>query len=61
MNDIIVFSLNPAEHVKHVRMVLERLREYKLYANPAKCCFNTTLVEFLGFVIRVDSMKIDKS
>ena len=59
--NIIVFSLNPAEHVKHVRIVLERLREYKLYANLVKCYFNTMLVEFLGFVVRVNSMKIDKS
>ena len=25
IDDIIVFSLNPAEHAKHVRIVLERL------------------------------------
>ena len=32
LDDIIVFSATPAEHVKHVHTILEVLRKHKLYA-----------------------------
>ena len=42
-------------------MVLERLREYKLYANLSKYIFYTTGINFLGFIISVNRVLIDKS
>ena len=32
LDDVIVFSVTPAEHVKHVRTILDILRKHKLYA-----------------------------
>jgi len=60
MDDIMVFSENPVDHSKHVRMVLERLRKFQLYANPAKCSFNTTSVEFLGFVVDTNGVRMEE-
>jgi len=42
-------------------MVLERLREYKLYINLKKCSFYITSINFLGFIISVDRVLIKKS
>jgi hypothetical protein len=32
IDDILVFSKNEEEHVEHLRLVLQKLREHKLYA-----------------------------
>ena len=42
-------------------MVLERLWEYKLYANLRKYIFYTTSINFLGFVVSINKVSIDKS
>ncbi|CEG84711.1 hypothetical protein RMATCC62417_18472 [Rhizopus microsporus] len=49
LDDILIFSKTEEEHRKHLRLVLEKLRENKLYANPKKCTFNKSEVEFLGY------------
>ena len=42
-------------------MVLERLREYELYMNLSKYMFYATSINFLGFVVSVNRVLIDKS
>jgi len=42
-------------------MVLDRLRKYELFANPAKCQFMVKEVEFLGFIIGVNGISMDPS
>ena len=42
-------------------MVLERLREYKLYVNLSKCIFYITSIDFLGFVVSINKILINKS
>ncbi|KAG1122709.1 hypothetical protein G6F38_014011 [Rhizopus arrhizus] len=49
LDDILIFSKTQEDHYKHLRLVMQRLRENKLYANPKKCVFNRTEVEFLGY------------
>ena len=61
LDDIMVFSENPTDHVAHVREVLRRLREYKLYSKLSKCEFHRSTVEFLGFVITPEGVEMDKS
>lgn len=59
LDDILIFSQDQAAHVKHVRAVLQRLREYKLYAKLSKCRFHTQRVEFLGFVVTPKGVAMD--
>jgi len=61
LNDIIVYSNDYKAHTYHVRMVLERLREYELYINLKKCTFYTTSINFLGFIVSVNGVSIEKS
>lgn len=51
LDDILIFSKNDEEHANHVRMVLQRLREHKLYAKMSKCAFFQSEIEFLGHVV----------
>jgi hypothetical protein len=37
IDDILIYSKSEAEHVKHLRIVLQRLRDHKLYAMFSKC------------------------
>ncbi|KAG5727064.1 hypothetical protein E4T56_gene20328 [Termitomyces sp. T112] len=64
LDDIIIFSENPAQHDAHVREVLRRLREADLFLKPEKCRFRTTEVDYLGLKISpgrvgMDPVKVD--
>ncbi|RYP44155.1 hypothetical protein DL768_009354 [Monosporascus sp. mg162] len=59
LDDILIYSRDEAEHQQHVRSVLERLRQWGLYANPDKCVFHTKKVTFLGFVISPEGISMD--
>jgi hypothetical protein len=39
IDDILIYSKNAEEHAKHLRIVLTRLREHRLYAKFSKCAF----------------------
>jgi hypothetical protein len=58
-DDILIFSKTRAEHLEHVRMVLETLRRHKLYAKASKCQFGRSSVGFLGHVISELGVAVD--
>jgi hypothetical protein len=39
IDDILIYSKNKEEHAEHLRIVLQRLREHKLYSKFSKCEF----------------------
>ena len=47
IDDILVYSKDAWEHEQHLRIVLETLREKKLYAKLSKCDFWLKKVSFL--------------
>jgi len=51
LDDILVFSKNREEYVKHVRWVMERLREKELRLKLLKCEFFKHKVPFLGSIV----------
>ena len=51
IDDILIYSKCKKEHVEHLRMVLEILRERKLYAKFSKCEFWLDSMSFLGHVV----------
>jgi hypothetical protein len=51
IDDILVFSKKEEEHEEHLRLVLEKLREHKLYGKFSKCEFWLKEVTFLGHVL----------
>ena len=64
LNDIVVFSKQHKYHTEHVRMVLQKLQEFKLYIKLSKCVFDAAEIDFLGFVVNqtrivIESSKID--
>ncbi|KAJ3700836.1 hypothetical protein LUZ61_004541 [Rhynchospora tenuis] len=59
IDDILVYSRNSEEHATHLRMVLERLREHKLYAKFSKCDFWMNQISFLGHTISQEGLAVD--
>ena len=51
IDDIVIFSKNLTEHLKHLSLVLERLRQQKLYAKRSKCTFAQDEIEYVGFIV----------
>ena len=61
IDDILIFSKNEEEHAEHLRIVLQRLREHKLYAKFSKCDFWLKKVQFLGHIISDKGISVDPS
>src|SRR5262249_43465071 len=59
LDDILIYSKNLEEHERHVRQVLEILRQNKLYAKLSKCEFFRSRVNFLGHVVSEDGVTVD--
>ena len=59
LDDILVFSRTKEEHEDHLQRVCERLREAELYAKPSKCQFFQQEIEFLGFIIGTQGIRMD--
>jgi hypothetical protein len=61
IDDILIYSKSKAEHVKHLRIVLQRLRDHKLYAKFSKCEFWLDSVKFLVHAISKKGISVDPS
>ncbi len=61
LNDILIFFIEKTDHVDHVKQILKRLRKFKLYASLKKCEFFITKVNFLEFVIFIESVLMNSS
>ena len=59
IDDILVYSKSEDEHAKHLRFVLQTLRDYRLYAKFLKCEFWLEQVAFLGHVVSKDGIQVD--
>jgi hypothetical protein len=57
----LVYSKNEEEHEKHLRIILQQLRDHQLYAKFSKCAFWLKEVPFLGHVISVEGIVVDSS
>ncbi|KAL5764427.1 hypothetical protein ACOSQ2_017021 [Xanthoceras sorbifolium] len=59
IDDILIYSQSPEEHDRHLRIVLQTLREKKLYAKFSKCEFWLNEIAFLGHVVSVKGITAD--
>jgi hypothetical protein len=58
LDDVLIYSDTPDHHNEHVSLVLQRLRENGLYAKLEKCVFDVDWVEFCGYVIGKDGIRM---
>jgi hypothetical protein len=58
MDDLLIYAKTAEEHDEIVREVLGRLQKHKLAVSPEKCVWRVTEVEFLGYIIGRDGIKM---
>ena len=58
-DDILVFSKSVDKHREHLSQVLPLLREHQMYAQPSKCKFFQSEIEYLGHLIGADGISVD--
>jgi Reverse transcriptase (RNA-dependent DNA polymerase) len=51
IGDILIFNRTAEDHLRHVELILARLRQHQLFAKRSKCEFNRASLPFLGHVL----------
>jgi predicted aspartyl protease len=59
LDDILIYSTDRAQHERHVRQVLQRLRDAGLYAKIQKCEFFMEETTFLGIIVGKNGLRMD--
>ncbi|XP_062112214.1 transposon Ty3-I Gag-Pol polyprotein isoform X1 [Humulus lupulus] len=60
-DDILIYSKTGEDHRRHLRLVLQRLRDHCFYAKGSKCKFFQTTIDYLGHLISAQGVQADPS
>jgi len=58
-DDILIYSHSWAEHLQHVKAVLQQMRDHRLFAKRSKCSFGESSVAYLGHIISAQGVAMD--
>ncbi len=58
LDDILIYSSSLEEHMQHVRLVLNKLREHELYVKLSKCSMFQSSIEFLGYNVGQEGLSM---
>jgi hypothetical protein len=56
-NNILIYFKLKEDHYAYVRIIIKRLKKYKLYIKFNKCFFDVEEIEFLKFIIDIIKVK----
>jgi hypothetical protein len=59
LDDILIFTNSQEEHRRITCLVLDRMREHKLYLQPDKCEFEKVRIEYLSIIISHNKVEMD--
>ena len=59
LNNILIYSETEKNHEKHVKKVLRRFQEKKLYLKSEKCEFHKQQIEYLKHIIITEKLKMN--
>jgi hypothetical protein len=58
IDDILIFSWTEEDHFLHVKLILERQRQHKIFSKLSKCEFNRASLPFIGHVVGQNGVEI---
>src|SRR5436190_23422489 len=59
LNDILIYSENEKEHEEHVKKILKKLQEKKLYLKLKKCEFHKQQVKYLEHIVTTKKLEMN--
>ena len=59
LNDILIYFKNEKDYEKHVKEVLRKFQEKKLYLKLKKCEFHKQQVEYLKHIITIKKLEMN--
>jgi hypothetical protein len=59
LNNILIYFKPKEDYYTYIKIIIKRLRKYKLYTKLSKYFFNIKKVKFLGFIIGFIRVKPD--
>ena len=57
LDDIIIFSKNEVEHLKHIEIIFQKLKAAGLKLKESKCDFFKREIHYLGHLILVEGIQ----
>ena len=57
LDDIIIFSKNEEDHIKHIEIIFRKLKKVDLKLKESKCDFFKKEIHYLGHLILVNSIQ----
>jgi hypothetical protein len=61
VGDILIFSQTAEDHLRHVKLILARLRQHQLFAKRSKSEFNGASLPFLSHVVGPGGVEMQQS
>lgn len=58
LDDVIVFSRSITDHHHHLSQLADRLKTHNLFARASKCCFYQQEVEYLGYFVGANTLRV---
>ncbi|KAH0661560.1 hypothetical protein KY284_026491 [Solanum tuberosum] len=59
IDDILIFSKSEDDHMNHLKIVLQVLKDHQLYAKFSKCEFWLRSVSFLGHIVSSEGIEVN--
>ena len=57
LDDIIIFSKTPQQHLSHIRQVFEKLKSANLSMKQSKCSFFSQEIQYLGYILAATGIR----
>ncbi len=57
LDDILIYSKSPEEHLQHLDQVFAVLQAHKLQVKLKKCAFGKSSIDFLGYLVTAEGIK----
>ena len=59
LDDILIFSDTPEQHLVHLEQVFQILSANKLFVKASKCALNRTEIKYVGFIVGHGKLRVD--